>query len=57
MGSLHEGHLQLIRHAAQCADEVVVSIFVNPTQFAANEDLERYPRSLASDIELSLIHI
>ena len=53
MGALHEGHLQLIRHAAHYAEEVVVSIFVNPTQFAANEDLESYPRSLASDIEMA----
>ena len=53
MGALHEGHIQLIRHAASTAEEVIVSIFVNPTQFADNEDLESYPRNLASDIEIA----
>ena len=53
MGCLHEGHLSLIRRAKQESGYVVVSIFVNPTQFAAGEDFERYPRTLASDVQLA----
>lgn len=49
MGSLHAGHLHLVRRARELAERVVVSIFVNPLQFAASEDLERYPRSLEAD--------
>jgi pantoate--beta-alanine ligase len=49
MGFLHEGHLSLIREARQRADHLVVSIFVNPLQFAPGEDLERYPADLAGD--------
>jgi pantoate--beta-alanine ligase len=52
MGALHEGHLTLVREAGQRADRVVASVFVNPTQFAAHEDLGTYPRREAQDAEL-----
>ena len=51
MGNLHEGHIQLVKLAKQHAQCVVVSIFVNPLQFGANEDLTNYPRTLAADCE------
>ncbi len=52
MGGLHEGHLKLIDKAKECSDMVVVSIFVNPTQFAENEDFEAYPKTLSEDKRL-----
>lgn len=52
MGNLHEGHLNLVRAARKLCDVVVVSIFVNPTQFGPNEDFENYPRTLEQDSHL-----
>jgi len=52
MGALHEGHADLIRAARDLDDHVTVTIFVNPTQFAPGEDLDKYPRTMDADLEM-----
>lgn len=56
MGSLHEGHLSLVKLARENADRVVLSLFVNPKQFALGEDLDRYPRDSARDRQVCRKH-
>jgi pantoate--beta-alanine ligase len=56
MGALHDGHVALVRAARAAADSVVVTVFVNPLQFGAGEDLDRYPRTLDADLALCEQH-
>ncbi|MCW2709659.1 MAG: pantoate/beta-alanine ligase, partial [Frankiales bacterium] len=52
MGALHEGHAALVDAAREQSDSVIATIFVNPLQFGANEDLAKYPRTLESDLKI-----
>lgn len=54
MGALHDGHLSLIRRAHQLGHTVIVSLFVNPTQFAPHEDLDKYPQPFEKDVDLCI---
>lgn len=56
MGALHTGHASLIKASSKQNNLTVVSVFVNPTQFAPHEDLDKYPRTLAADVELAAAH-
>ncbi|MFT7429092.1 MAG: pantoate--beta-alanine ligase, partial [Nonlabens sp.] len=57
MGALHNGHISLMKEAISQCDQLVVSIFVNPTQFDNKKDLEKYPRTINNDVALIKKHI